>query len=339
MKKKLIAVLLTLSMVAGMLTGCGSAKSESASGKELTDFDVIIDWYPNSSQAYLYVALEKGYFEEEGLNVTLTVPANATDPATLPAAGKANLGIYYTRDVIQAVAEEHVPIKSIGGIVHGPLAVIGALEETGLQTPADWAGKKIGYPGIASSEAIIRTMAESCGVTEDQYELINVGYDLNSSVTTKAVDAVDTLWVNHNILEMEKQGYKCTYWNYADYGVPEQYDLIFVAGDEKLKSNRENYVKFLRAAKKGFEDMKADPDGALEILMNSQDEENYALDEDVEKESITYLISIMDSADQPFLSMEDSVWEDNIKFMKDAGLITNEPAVADMVDKVYEEIE
>ncbi len=129
MKKRILALLAAGTM---LLTGCGAqnaAQSDAAnSGSDnLQHLTVVLDWYPNALHAFLYEAQEKGYFAEEGLDVDIQSPAGVNDAMSMVAAGKADIGLYYQQDVIQARAEQDVPIKSIGAVVqasaeHYPVA-------------------------------------------------------------------------------------------------------------------------------------------------------------------------------------------------------------------------
>ena len=117
-----------------LLAGCGSGKStgtaSEASGStetaetanaaesgELRELDVVLDWYPNALHAFLYEAIDKGYYAEEGLKVNIRFPSNTNDALSLVAAGKADIGLYYQHDVIQARANQNVPVKSIGAAI------------------------------------------------------------------------------------------------------------------------------------------------------------------------------------------------------------------------------
>ena len=73
--------------------------------------DVVLDWYPNALHAFLYVAIDKGYFADEGLKVNIRFPSNANDALSLVAAGKAEVGLYYQQDVILARANQDVPVQ------------------------------------------------------------------------------------------------------------------------------------------------------------------------------------------------------------------------------------
>ena len=101
--KKLFALFMTAVMAVGIV-GCGG--SESAADNGLEDFSIVLDWYPNAIHSFLYVADEKGYFAEEGLNLVVNFPANTNDGISLPAAGKADLGMYYLQDAILTAVED-----------------------------------------------------------------------------------------------------------------------------------------------------------------------------------------------------------------------------------------
>lgn len=72
---------------------------------------MVLDWYPNAVHAFIYDAIEKGYYAEEGIKVNVQFPSNTNDAMSLTAAGKAEVGIYYLPDVIMARANQDVPIR------------------------------------------------------------------------------------------------------------------------------------------------------------------------------------------------------------------------------------
>ena len=83
----------------------------------------------------------------------------------------------------------------------------------------------------------------------------------------------------------------------------------------------------LAKAAKGFADMKADPEAALEILLNNQNEENFPLSETVERKSLEVLLPMMETADAAFLSQSDACWQENIDWMLEQGLISETVAL------------
>jgi len=326
--KKLLAMLLT-AVLAFSAAGCGG--SEPAADNGLEDFSIVLDWYPNAIHSFLYVADEKGYFEEEGLNLVVNFPANTNDGISLPAAGRADLGMYYLQDAILTAVEEEVPIVSVGSVVQESLNVVISLKEKGIETPADLAGKKIGYAGTALSEAQIRCMLEKAGVSAEDCELIDVGFDLLTATTTGQVDATIGNMINHEVPQLEEQGIAINYFCPADHGVPDYYELVFLTGQDAVENNPEKLQKFLRAAQKGFAFMQENPEEALQILLDHQNAENFPLSLSVEKASMEVLLPLMETAESPFMAQDISVWQANADWLYEMGLLSKQTDVSHMV--------
>ncbi|MCR1919105.1 ABC transporter substrate-binding protein [Frisingicoccus caecimuris] len=300
----------------------GAAAEEGNS--ELKEVNVVLDWYPNAVHAFIYDAIEKGYYAEEGIKVNVQFPSNTNDAMSLTAAGKAEVGIYYLPDVIMARANQNVPIRCIGALTQSDLNIILSLKEKNINGPEDLAGKTIGYSGTELSEAMIRTMMETAGVPTDSVTLVDVGFDLMSSMTTGQVDATIGCMVNHEVPQMEKEGFEVSYFYPQEYGVPKSYELIFVTSDDMINNDADTLAAFMRASARGFEDMKADPEAALDILLANQNAENFPLDKDVEMRSMEVLMPVLTSSEGGFGAQEASVWQENIDWLKEEGLLKND---------------
>ena len=351
MKHRVLAILLAATMCVASVTGCGkqSADNSSAAGteaednsaaetadtqtdnKDLREVNVVLDWYPNAIHTFLYTAIERGYFAEEGLDVKIHFPANDNDALALVAAGKAEIGMYYQQDVIQAVANQGTGIKSIGAIVQSPLNVILSLKDKNITKPEDLVGKTIGYGGTVLSEALATCMMENVGADASDVNMINVGFELMSSMTTGNVDATIGCLVNHEVPQLEEEGFDVNYFSVSGYGIPNYYEEVFLTNDDLLENEPEVVAGFLRAAKKGFDDFKADPDGCLAILMNNQNEENFPLTQSVEEQSCATLIPLMETEDAAFLTQTDECWQENIDWMLENQLIDKAVDVSDVM--------
>lgn len=327
-----LSALLTLSLLAGCDSNNASSAGSSAGGKDdqLREIDVVLDWYPNALHAFLYEAIDKGYYADEGLKVNIRFPANANDAISLVAAGQADIGLYYQQDVIQARANQGVPVKSIGAVVQAPLNIILSLKEKNITSPGDLVGKTIGYAGTELSEALIRSMMNNVGADYSDVTMIDVGFDLMSSMTTGNVDATIGCLVNHEVPQMEEEGFAVNWFDLDDYGVPTYYEGIFLASDDAIANDSGMLKAFLRASAKGFADMKADPEEALRILLDNQNAENFPLSETVERKSMETLLPLMETDTVAFLSQTDGCWKENIDWMLAQGLIDSAPILDDV---------
>lgn len=322
MIKRILSLLLTFCLLS---SGVCLAEDQN-----LREIDVVLDWYPNALHAFMYLAIEKGYYAEEGLKVNIRFPSNANDAISLVAAGRADVGLYYQQDVIQARANQNVPVKSIGAVVQGPLNIVLSLEEKNISSPSDLAGKTVGYAGTDLSKAVIRCLMENVGLTDEDVTMIDVGFDLMSSMTTGNVDATIGCLVNHEPPQMVEEGFSVRWFDLDDYGVPSYYECVFLANDETISQDSDMLAAFLRASEKGFADMLADPEEALEILLANQSAENFPLSKEVESQSMTVLLPLMENSDATFLSQTDECWQENIDWLLSQGLIDREITVNEL---------
>lgn len=311
-----------------------AAETTDKDKKDLREVNVVLDWYPNAIHTFLYTAIERGYYEEEGLNVQIRFPSNANDALSMVAAGKAEIGMYYQQDLIQAVANQKAPIRSIGAIVQSPLNIILSLKEKNITSPKDMVGKTIGYGGTVLSESLVKCMMESVGADASDVKMVDVGFDLMSSMTTGNVDATIGCLVNHEVPQMEEEGFELNYFPVSGYGIPNYYEEVFLTSNKLLEEEPDVVAGFLRASKRGFDDFKADPDGCLAILMNNQNEANFPLTQSVEEQSCKILLPLMETADAEFLSQTEECWQENIDWMLENGLIDQNVDVADVMTVV-----
>lgn len=340
MKKRFFAMMMAAMLALGA-TGCGTTpkttEGENEGDVALEQFSIVLDWYPNAIHTFIYTAIEKGYFAEEGLEVKIQFPANPNDGIALPAAGQADLGIYYLQDAIQTAVEQKVPIVSVGAVTQSSLNVVISLKDSGITGPADLAGKKVGYAGTMLSEEQTKSMLENVGLSADDCEFIDVGFDLLTALTTGQVDATIGNMVNHEVPQLEEQGFEINYFYPTEFGVPELYELVFLAGQDLVDKDPEKLRKFLRACERGYEDMKADPQGSLQILLDNQNAENFPLSTTVETRSMEMLLPVMETAEAKFLHQEAGVWQANADWLYSRGILKEQADVSGMVLNLLEE--
>ncbi|NYC48192.1 putative hydroxymethylpyrimidine transport system substrate-binding protein [Clostridium beijerinckii] len=309
-------------LVSLVFSGCSSAsnnKEDKSATKELKEINVLLDWYPNAVHSFLYAAEEQGYFKEAGLKVNLITPAGTDDGIKLVAAGKADLAISYPKQIILARGE-NIPIKSVGAIVRSSLNQLMVRKDSGVKTLKDLEGKKVGYASFDIDKETVKAMVAQAGGDPSKVEFVDVGYDLMPGIETKQVDAIIGGYINHEKILLEKKGIELETFAPSDFGVPNNYELAFVASDDAIKNNNDTIQAFLGAAKKGFEYTQKNPDKALDLILKAQNE-SFPLDEETEKKSLEILLPLMENESGKFLSQDKENWNNNIKWLKDKNLL------------------
>ena len=130
--KKIRMILLTILTV----VMCGTVTSAMAKDK----ITVLLDWFVNPDHAPLFVALEKGYFADHGLEVEMIAPSNPNDPPKLVAAGKTDIAVSYQHQH-QMQIDQGLPLVRIATLIATPLNSLVVLADGPIKTLADLKGK------------------------------------------------------------------------------------------------------------------------------------------------------------------------------------------------------
>lgn len=192
MKKKLLAGLLAISAVLS-LAGCGEKKAPEKetddTAKEKITF--VLDWTPNTNHTGLYVAREKGYFEEAGLEVEIVQPPEDGAEA-LVASGKADFGVSFQDTMAPALAGENaLPITAVAALVQHNTSGIISREGEGMDTPKGLEGKKYATWDAPVEKAMLKNVVESDGGDFSKVELVpSTVTDEVSALTSRSVDAI-----------------------------------------------------------------------------------------------------------------------------------------------------
>ncbi|HWV35055.1 MAG TPA: ABC transporter substrate-binding protein [Thermomicrobiales bacterium] len=307
----------TASALAAVVAGAGIAASAPVSAQERTEVTLALDWYPTAQHAGIFVAQERGYFAEAGLDVKVYTPADPTTVLQTVGAGRDTFGISYQTDVLFARGEQ-VPVVSIGALVQHPLNCLMFKADAGITRPADLKGKSVGIAGVPSDDAILSTMLQADGLTLDDVEVINVGYDLLPALLSGRVDAVIGAYWTHESIVAEQQGTPVDFLKVEDWGVPDYYELVIVAGESWLQEHAEVATGLLGAIQRGYDDAAADPAAAIDILVKASED----IDRAVEEKGIALLAPLWtDGGKVPFGTQTDERWQAYGGWMKEKGLL------------------
>jgi putative hydroxymethylpyrimidine transport system substrate-binding protein len=282
-------------------------------GKE--KLTLVLDWFPNADHAGIYAAQAQGYFEAEGLKVVIQVPGNPEDPPKLVAAGRADIAVSYEPDVIQARAQG-IPITAVAAIVNVPLNSIQALKTSGITSPAQLAGKKVGYPGIPSNELYMQTVLRRAQVDPKSVELVNVGFDLGPALRSKRVDAIIGAYWNVEAVEAELEGFPVNVLKLEQYGVPLYDELVFIVKDDAVTKKADALRRFLHAVVKGHQSAARDPDAAIAAVAKANPE----MRRDLIDRGVRLLAPLWAKA-EPFGRMDEGRWSAFVDFLVENRLI------------------
>lgn len=224
---------------------------------------LLLDWFINPDHGPIIVALEKGFFAEEGLEVTLVEPADPNDPPKLVAAGKAALAVSY-QPQLHIHAAAGLPLARVGTLVATPLNTLLVLDDGSIKSIADLKGRKVGFSVGGFEDAILGTMLAKYGLTLNDVTLINVNFSLSPSLLSGQVDAVIGAYRNFELNQLAIEGHKGRAFFVEEEGVPPYDELILVANSAKLDDPR--LTKVLRALERGVQFLVNHPDEAWSLF-------------------------------------------------------------------------
>ena len=312
-----------------LLTGHIESNADSHQKAEMEKVTLLLDWAPNVDHAPLYVAQERKIFAKHGLEIELLWGGDPDAPLKLVAAGKYPFAVSYQQSVtIARASQEVLPVKSIGLLVEHPLNTISFLKKTGIKTPADFKGKKIGYTVAPLDVLLFNAIAANAGLTEDDYELINVGTNIVASLLSGQIDAVIGPFRNYEINLLKLEGAEADYFALEEHGIPDYYELVIITNDASLENRPETAKKLMLAIQEAIKFTKENPDDALQLFFRANP------DASKELETLAFRDTLDLFATTQVQSTEK--WDAFAKFAYEKGLISKTVEAKDCFINVLE---
>lgn len=222
----------------------------------------MLDWFPNPDHVPLYAAQGEGYFAQEGLRVAFQVPANPDDPLKLAAAGRVDVAVNYEANVIMA-RSQGLPVRSIGLLIDQPLTTVMFLKSSGIRSPKDLVGRRVGFSVTGLEDALIDQIVHSDGAAQSNLKMVNVSFDLVPALLTHKVDAVIGAYRNVERVQIELQGQAVGMFEPEKYGVPTFYELVLITSDQGMAHRRGDISRFVRAVSRGIAFTRQQPAAAF----------------------------------------------------------------------------
>ncbi len=263
--KKVLALILCLAMLFSF-AACGGKKTEE---KDLQKITLCLDWTPNTNHTGIYVALEKGYFKENGLDVEVVQPGESTS-ATLCAANKAQFAIEAQDTLASAFAsDEPLGVTAVAALLQHNTSGIISRKGEGMDRPKGLEGHTYSTWDIPTELAMIKQVVEKDGGDYSKVKIIpNTITDEAGALKEKLTDAI---WIYYGWsgVSAELSGLDFDYFSFKDMDpVFDYYTPILIGNNEFMQANPEATKALLKALKQGYEYAIANPEEAAKILVN-----------------------------------------------------------------------
>lgn len=275
---KAIAILGSIAMLVGV-AACGQSNGSTktaADGNGLTKVTFMLSWAPDTNHIGVYVAKNKGYFKQAGLDVDIVAVAQAgaeqavnNGMADFALSNLTNVGIYTLKGA---------KIKQVMQVQQKPSAIWCSLTSNkDIKSPKDFDGKTFATFGSNESDAVIRRMIQTDG-GKGTFDKVTVGTSTFQTLSSKKAD-FGGFYATWEGVQADMYGPKLNCFTEPDYGVPGNADTIgVITSDKTISSNPGLVKKFVQATKKGYEYAYSHPDDAAAILVKEAPDANLKLD-------------------------------------------------------------
>jgi hypothetical protein len=306
---------LSLFAIAAASMACGSEKQSTSIEKKLK---LVLDWTPNTNHTGLYVAMDKGYYKDAGIELEIVQPPE-DGAEVLVASGKADFGISFQDTMAGALSKDSpLPIKAVAAITQHNTSGIMSRKGDGITTPKGLEGKKYATWDLPIEKAILKNVVEKDGGDFAKVELIpSTVTDEVSALSTKQIDAV---WVYYGWagISAKEKGFDFDYFAFKDINPTfDYYTPVLITNDDMIKNNSDTVKKFLEATKKGYEFAAGNPQDAAEILLKYAPE----IDSKLANASQEYLSTCYIDKDIPWGYIDSERWKNFYRWINDNNLL------------------
>ena len=322
MKKKLLILLaVAVLLVGGVLFWARTERQHQVA--------LAMTYIPNVQFAPWYVAEEKGFFQEEGLEVVFDYRMDI-DALQLVATGKMDYAIAGGDQVLVARGQGIPVVYLMSLYAEFPPAII-AKAESGIKTATDLKGKTVGLPLYGTNLLAAQAIIKRAGLAEQDVNLIDIGYTQIPSLLEDKVDAM-VGFANNEPIKLKAMGVAVNQINSWDYFSLVGHGLITGAG--KVKKDPAEVGKMVRASYKGLQYALAHPEETFAICLKHL----AALGEEQRKQEWEVLKASMALWENDYtrahgLGRSDPAsWEDAQQLMIDLGLIPQATPVSEILN-------
>ena len=247
------------------------------SGAALADDDVTLQlqWVTQSQFAGYYVALDKGFYDEEGLNVTIQPGGPDIAPPQVLAGGGADVMLNWMPSAL-AAREKGLEVVNIAQPFVSSGLMLTCWKDTGITSPQDFRGKTIGVWFFGNEYPFLSWMSQEDIPTdggEDGVTVLRQGFNVDPLLNREA-DCISTMTYNEygQLLDAGVDPDELTTFKYEDQGVATLEDGIYVLED-KLEDPafKDKMVRFVRASMKGWNYAADNIDEAAAIIVENDE--------------------------------------------------------------------
>jgi ABC-type nitrate/sulfonate/bicarbonate transport system substrate-binding protein len=315
----IVVVTFVVQQRGGSTTTTSQQSTQGQVPQKLTTMTLALDWTPNTNHTGIYVALAKGWYRQQGIDLKiLPYSANVT-PDTLVSSGKADVGISSTESIV-ADAATGQPVVSIAAILQHNTSALVTRADSGLNNPRDLDGKVYGGFGAPYESAVVSAIIKKNG-GKGIFKNVTLNVDAMEALKSHRIDFV---WIFEGWegIQAQREGMKLNTFYITDNGIPDYYTPNIITGPEQIKREPALLHKFMAATSQGYEYARTHVKDAAQMLLDGAPRGTFP-DKGLVLASQEYLSPRYADAGRKWGIQDAEAWHGYPSFMLKAGAITD----------------
>ena len=226
-----------------------------------------LNWFHLADHSPIYLAMKKGYYKEENIDLTVLRGSGSADSAKKVDLGQADVGISDAPTVLTAISKG-ANLKMVAVVYDKAGNNVFFRKSANIKTPKDLVGKKIAVPPADSHRVLWPAFAAINGIDPASVTLVNIKPEGKQAIVAAGeADASFDLYTSYAIWEKVLGKGEVGHLLWADYGLP-IYGHTYFVNNDLLQKNPKLVERFLRATHKGWRDAKADPKASIGAMVD-----------------------------------------------------------------------
>ncbi len=321
MVRRIFSILILLAVA--ILPACASPSSGNATlpasasptAPDLVQIRLPVGYIPNIQFAPLYVAIEKGYYRQAGIDIQFDYKPE-TDGVALVGSNNIQFAVVSGEQVLLARAKQ-IPVVYVAAWYKDYPVAVAAKADQNITTPKDLAGKKIGLPGLYGASYIgLRALLNAGGLKESDVTLDSIGFTQVEALVSNRDQAV-VVYTPNEPVQLRSQGVKLNLIKVSDYVQLASNGLI--TNETTIQKNPDLVRRMVQATLHGIQDTITNPQEAYQISKKYVETLAQA-DQAVQMETLTTSISLWQS--NPVGYSDPKAWENMQQVLLSMGLLT-----------------
>lgn len=299
--KQIFKILSGALLVAFLLNAC---QDDRQSDKKLEKIQFVLDWVPNTNHSGLFLAKERGYFKDAGLDVEIVQPPQGST-TQLIGAGHAPFGIGFQESLAKYFSRDaSLPVVALAAILeHNTIGIV-SLKSKNITRPRDLAGHSYATWEDPIEQAMLKFIVQKDG--GDAQNIKIMPFESNVALALDKLVDSSIVYYGWEGIEVLLKGFDINFIRFSDYA-PEldYYTPVIIANAQYVSQNKATTKKLMSAIKKGYIDAINDPESAIKALLKASPE----LDEKLVRQSQLYLSKEYASNPQKWGYIDPARWD------------------------------